>query len=63
MGFFGKLFCTFFGVVAALGGVGLWQRKRSGDKDEPILPQKVVDNVLAIRDHFNRARYMDRDKE
>ena len=61
MGFFGKLICAFFGAVAALGGIGLWQRKRSGDKDDAFLTQKAVDNVLAIRDRFNRARYMDRD--
>ena len=58
LGLFGKLFVGFFAVVAALGGVGLWQmRKAAPEEKEEILSQKAVDNVLDLNDRFNRARY------
>ena len=68
-GFLGKIFVGFLAVVAALGGVGLWQIKRrsatkgsSGQQEEEgVLPQRIVDNVSDLNDHLNRARYMDRD--
>ncbi len=68
MGFFGKLFIGFIAAVALLGIVG-WivskrnaGRKGSGsDQADEILPEKTVNNVLDVRDRFNRARYMDED--
>ena len=63
-GFLGKLFVGFLAVVAALGGVGLWQRRRSSPKDEDeLLSQKTVENVFDLNDRFNRARYQDKDGE
>lgn len=68
MGFFGKLFIGFIAAVVLLGIVG-WivskrnaGRKGSGsDQADEILPEKTVNNVLGVRDRFNRARYMDED--
>ena len=72
-GFLGKLFVGFLAVIAALGGIGLWQAKRGTDKTgsgpagqektEELLNEKTVDNVLALNDRFNRARYQDKDGE
>ena len=65
LGFFGKLFFGFLEVVGALALIGFWQKRKSPspkDKDG-IMPQETIDNVLAVKDRFNRARYMDRDGE
>ena len=70
-GFLGKIFVGFLAVVAALGGVGLWQlRRRSAGKgssglqeEEGVLSPRIVDNVFNLKDGLNRARYMDRDGE
>ena len=65
MGFFGKLFFGFLLVVAVLAVIGYLQTRRSpADKaEDEVLSQKTVDNVLALNDHFNRARYQDKDGE
>ena len=65
LGFFGKLFFGFLEVVGALALIGFWQKRKfpsPKDKDG-IMPQETIDNVLAVKDRFNRARYMDRDGE
>lgn len=65
---FGKLLIGFFAVIAALAIVGFLLRKREIMKngaapaqEDEILNQKTLDNVLDLRDRFNRARYMERD--
>ncbi|MBQ6273563.1 MAG: hypothetical protein IJK63_05005 [Oscillospiraceae bacterium] len=65
MGFFGKLFFGFLLVVAVLAVIGYLQTRRSpADKaGDEVLSQKTVDNVLDLNDHFNRARYQDKDGE
>ena len=72
-GFLGKLFVGFLAVVAALGGIGLWQAKRERGKNtsdparqgdtEDLLSEKTLENVLALNDRFNRARYQEKDGE
>ncbi len=67
LSFIGKLFVGFLAVYAALGGVGLWMKKRSAGKDpdareEEFFSEKEVGNVHDLNDPFNRARYMDRDE-
>ena len=66
MGFFGKLFIGFLAVVAVLAIIGFFQKRRDAKKgllspEEEVLSQKTVDNVLDLNDHFNRARYQDKD--
>lgn len=68
MGFLGKLFIGFIAAVVLLGIVGWivskWNAGRKGfgsDQADEILPEKTVNNVLDVRDRFNRARYMDED--
>ena len=65
MGFFGKLFFGFLLLVAVLALIGYLQTRRSpADKaEDEVLSQKTVDNVLDLNDHFNRARYQDKDGE
>ena len=72
MGFFGKLFVGFLAVVAILGIIGFIISKRraarSKDRHDPqeeaeALSGKVIDNVLDLNDRFNRARYMDNDRD
>lgn len=72
MGFFGKLFFGFLAVVAVLGIIGFILAKRKAAREgteydlreeAEVLPEKVVDNVFDLNDRFNRARYMDEDKE
>ena len=68
MGFFGKLFIGFLAVVAVLAIIGFFQKRRDAKKgllspEEEVLSQKTVDNVLDLNDHFNRARYQDKDVE
>ena len=65
LGFFGKLFFGFLEIVGALAVIGFWQMWKSPspkDKDG-VMPQEVLDNVLAVKDRFNRARYMDQDEK
>ena len=63
---FGKLFWGFLIVIAVLGVIGFLQMKRqqarTGKKDENQLSDKTWDNVVDLRDRFNRAREMDQDK-
>ena len=68
MGFLGKLFIGFIAAVVLLGIVGWIVSKRNAgrkgsrsDQADEILPEKTVNNVLDVRDRFNRARYMDED--
>ena len=66
MGFFGKLFIGFLAVVAVLAIIGFFQKRRDAKKgllspEDEVLSQKTVDNVLDLNDHFNRARYQDKD--
>lgn len=68
MGFLGKLFIGFIAAVVLLGIVGwIVSKRNAGRKDsgsdqaDEILPEKTVNNVLDVRDRFNRARYMDED--
>ena len=68
MGFFGELFIGFLAVVAVLAIIGFFQKRRDAKKgllspEEEVLSQKTVDNVLDLNDHFNRARYQDKDGE
>ena len=64
MGFVGWLFAGFLAFFAALGGIGFLQKKRAaGKKDKEPLSDRDVENVLDLNDRFNRARYMDHDKE
>ncbi len=67
MGFFGKLFFGFLVVVAVLGIIGLFLKKRDVKKgvcspeEDELLSTKTVENVLDLNDRFNRARYQDQD--
>ena len=65
LGFFGKLFFGFLEVVGALALIGFWQKKKSPSREDKdgVMPQETLDNVLAVKDRFNRARYMDQDGE
>lgn len=58
LGFFGKLFFGFIIVVAVLGAVGLWMRKREKGKGEAKDSfDETCENVADLNDHFIRARY------
>ena len=66
MWFLGQLFVGFFVVVAVLALIGFFLRRRDirmglASPDEESLSRKAVDNVNALNDRFNRARYMDED--
>lgn len=53
----GRMLIAFFGVIAVLTVVGLIQTKGKLPKAE----RDDEENVVDLRDCFNRARYMDRD--
>lgn len=60
---FAKFFILFFSVLIVLGLIGLWMKKRSGSQEEEDpMSEKNVNNVNDLNDHFNRARYMDEDR-
>ena len=64
LGFLGKLFFGFLEIIGALALIGFWQRRKSPfpkDKDG-AMPQETLDNVLNLNDRFNRARYMEEDR-
>ena len=66
MWFLGQLFVGFLVVVAVLALIGFFRRRRDirmclASPDEESLSRKAVDNVNALNDRFNRARYMDED--
>ena len=66
MGYLGKLFVIFLGVCVALGVLG-WLLSRRDKKRgtapgaDAALSEETVENVNALNDPFDRARYMDRD--
>ncbi len=63
-----KIMVAFLAVVAVFAFIGflqeVWEKKRgivSAEEKGDLLPEKALDNILNVRDCFNRARYMDRD--
>ena len=66
MGYLGQLFFIFLGVCVALGILGWWISKRDKTRGtspgaDAALPEETLENVAALNDQFDRARYMDRD--
>lgn len=62
MGFFGILLTACLAVLVVFGIVGLIIFLVSRKKGEPETPTKsVTENVADLNDHFNRARYQDKD--
>lgn len=53
----GRMFVAFLAVVAALGVVGLLMNKRAPQKET----RDDTENVVDLRDGFNRARNMKQD--
>ena len=66
MGYLGELFFIFLGACVALGVLG-WLLSRRDKKRgtapgaDTALPEETLENVAALNDQFDRARYMDRD--
>jgi hypothetical protein len=69
--FLGKILVALLIIVAVLGAVGLvWLIRRSRKEKVPIgqlkierdvFSEETAENVAALNDRFNRARYMDED--
>ena len=60
----GKIFTIFLAVFIVLGVIGYVISRRRAKKGEGDgLPDHGFDNLVDLKDRFNRARYMNRDAE
>ena len=52
-------FLIVVAVLAVIGGVIVWRRKKNGEAVDAR--EGVTENVADLNDRFNRARYQDED--
>ena len=52
-------FLIIVAVLACIGGIVVWRKKKRGEGDG--LREEVTENVADLNDRFNRARYQDED--
>ena len=55
----GTILIIIAAVFLALALIGWWMNKRNPEKAKD--PDKVLENVADLNDHFNRARYQNED--